>query len=118
VASLPPLSQGRLLFVRLQRSGDFIDLAIPPAVKPGTYLLKVRLVTSWDYGMVRVKFNETAVGQRVDTYSAKIETKWVIPGNVEVKSGQNVLRIEAAGRNPASAGHYAGVDAVMFVPVE
>lgn len=118
VASLPPLSQGRLLFVRLQRNGDFIDFALPASVKPGTYLLKVRLVTSWDYGLVRMKFNNTRLGQPVDTYSAKIETKWVIPGNVEVKSRQNVLRLEATGRNPASAGHYAGVDAVMFVPIE
>jgi hypothetical protein len=118
VASLPPLSHGRLLFVRLQQKGDFIELAIPPTVKPGRYLLKVRLVTSWDYAVVRVNFNDTAVGQAVDTYSPRVDAKLVILGNVEVRSGQNVLRFESVGRNPASAGHYAGLDAVMLVPVQ
>lgn len=117
VASFPPLSGGRLLFVRLRRKGDFIDLAIPPSVKPGKYILKVRLVTSWDYAVVRVEFNDTPLGQPVDTYSPTIDTKSIVLGNVAVRSGRNVLRLEAVGRNPASAGHYAGIDAVMFVPI-
>ncbi len=117
VASFPPLSQGRLLFVRLRGKGDFIELAIPPSVKPGKYILKIRLVTSWDYGVVRVKFNDVLLGQSVDTYSPKIDTKWIVLGNVAVRPTDNVLRLEAVGRNPASAGHYAGIDVVMLVPI-
>ena len=117
MASFPPLSQGRLLFVRLRGKGDFIELAIPPSVERGKYLLKIRLVTSWDYGVVGVKFNGTPLGRPVDTYSPEIDTKWIVLGNVAVRPTDNVLRLEAVGRNPASAGHYAGIDAVMLVPI-
>lgn len=117
VASFPPLSRGRLLFVRLQRKGDFIELAIPPSVRPGKYVLKVRLVTSWDYAVVRVEFNDTPLGQPVDTYSSRIDTKSVVLGNIDVRSGRNVLRLEAVGRNPESSGHCAGIDTVMLVPI-
>jgi hypothetical protein len=117
VASFPPLSEGRLLFARFGGKGDFIDLAIPPTVKPGTYLLKVRLVTSWDYAVVCVKFNNTPLAEPVDTYSPRIEAKWVVLGNVEVTPGENVLSLEAVGRNPASAGYCAGIDAVMLVSI-
>ena len=118
MVSFPPLSRGRLLFVRLREKGDFIDLGIPPFVEPGKYLLKARLVTSWDYAVVRVEFNGTPMGQPVDTYSPRIGARSVVLGDVEVRPGRNILRVEAVGRNPASAGHYAGIDAVMLVPIE
>ncbi|MBN2474208.1 MAG: DUF2961 domain-containing protein [Pirellulales bacterium] len=116
VASFPPLSQGRLRFVRLQRNGDWIDLALPPSVKPGRYVLRLRLVTSWDYAVVRASFNGAALGQPIDTYSPKIDTKSVVLGRVDVTSQTNTLRIEAVDRNPASSGRCAGVDALVLIP--
>lgn len=116
IASLPPLSQGRLLFVRLPEKGDWIELALPASVKPGRYALSVRLVTSWDYAVVGLGLDGMRLGQPVDTYSPEIDTKTVDLGTVEVKRGENVLRVEAVGRNSASSGYYAGIDAVMLVP--
>ncbi len=118
IASFPPLSQGGLLFVRLGRKGDSIDLALPPSVKPGRYALKLRLVTSWDYAVVRASFNGTPLGQPVDTYSPKIDTRSVVLGPVEVRSGANVLRLEAVDRDPASTGYYAGIDALVLGAVK
>ncbi len=115
VASLPPLSRGTLLFVRLRRKGDCVDLAIPPSVKPGTYRLTVRLVTSWDYAVIRLKLNGEALGDPVDTYSPKVGAKFLTLGTVTIRQGQNVLRLEAIGRNPASSGYYAGIDALLLV---
>ena len=57
------------------------------------------------------------LGQPVDTYTPEIDTKTVELGTVEVKPGRNLLRVEAVGRNSASSGYYAGIDAVMLVPV-
>ncbi|MFC1597311.1 DUF2961 domain-containing protein [Planctomycetota bacterium] len=116
IESLPPLSAGRLLFVRLQNKSDSIDLALPASVEPGRYALKVRLVTSWDYAVVRFGFGGVTLGQPVDTYTPEIDTKTVELGTVEVKPGRNLLRVEAVGRNSASSGYYAGIDAVMLVP--
>lgn len=116
IASFPPLSRGRLLFVRLPRQGHWIDLALPPSVRPGRYLLKLRLVTSWNYAVVRAGFNGAPLGQPVDTYSPKIDAKWAVLGPIDVKPAANTLRIEAVDRNPSSTGYYAGVDAVALVP--
>jgi hypothetical protein len=115
VASFPPLSRGRLLFIRLQKKGDSIDLALPPAVKPGRYLVRLRLVTSWDYAIVRASFNGTPLGGPVDTYSPKIDTKTVVLGPVDVKAEGNVFRLEAVDQNAASTGYYAGIDALVLI---
>ena len=66
--------------------------------------------------MVRVEFNGRPVGRAVDAYAPKIDTKMAALGDVDVKPGENVLRLESAGRNSSSSGCYAGVDAVMLVP--
>ena len=118
VASFPPLSGGRLLFVRLRERGDSIDLMLPPSVKPGRYILKVRLVTSWDYAVIRMSFNGTPLGQPVDTYTSVIDTRSVVLGAVDVSAESNTLTLEAVSRNPESTGYYAGVDAVMLDPTQ
>jgi len=117
IASFPPLSGGRLLFVRLREKGDSIDLALPASIKPGRYVLTVRLVTSWNYGVLRASFNGTPLGQPVDTYSRKIDARSVELGPVDVTAEANVLRLEAVDRNPASTGYYAGLDAVLLEAV-
>jgi len=117
IASFPPLSGGRLLFVRLQREGDSISLALPPSVKPGRNTLRVRFVTSWDYAIVQTEFNGEPVGRSADTYTPKIDAKWVDLGTVEVGSGDNTLALKAVARNPKSLGYCAGIDAVILAPV-
>ncbi len=117
IASFPPLSGGRQLFVRLRQEGDSIDLALPPSVKPGRYALRVRLATSWDYGILRIVFNGAPLGQSLDAYTPTIDAKWVELGTVDVNSEANTLRLEAVARNPKSTGYCAGIDAVMLAPV-
>ena len=80
IASFPPLSGGRLLFIRLQKKGDSIDLSLPPSIKPGKYVLKLRLVTSWNYAVVRASFNGRPLGPNLDTYSPKIDAMWAGTG--------------------------------------
>ncbi|MBN1441202.1 MAG: DUF2961 domain-containing protein [Planctomycetes bacterium] len=116
IESIPPISQGRILFIRMRQPGDFIDLALPPGARPGRQTLKVRLVTSRDYGIIALKLNGAMLGDPVDVYSPAIETKWIDLGEVEIRAGENILRFEAAGRNPSSSGYYAGVDAVLLRP--
>jgi len=118
IASLPPLSGGRLLFIRLQEQGDSIDLALPDSVKSGRHVLKLRLVTSWNYGIVRASFDGQRLGADVDTYSSAVDATTVDLGPVEVNSPTRVLRLEAVGRHPRSTGFHAGVDALWFLPSE
>jgi len=117
IASFPPLSGGRLLFVRLQKKGDSIDLALPRSIKPGKYVLKLRLITSWDYAVVRVSFNGQPLGSGLDTHSPKVDAMWTEPVQVEIGTQPNVLRLEAVNQNPFSSGFHAGLDALVLTPV-
>jgi hypothetical protein len=118
VASFPPLSQGRLLFIRLQQKGDSVQLVIPPSVAPNRYRLRLRFVTSWNYAVVQASFNGTLLGQAVDTYSPKIDTKTVELGPIDVMAQGNILRLEAVDQNSASTGYYAGIDALELIDVD
>ncbi|MHC4353066.1 MAG: type II secretion system protein GspG, partial [Planctomycetota bacterium] len=118
IASFPPLSGGQLLFIRLRQRGDSIDLVLPSSLKPGRYTMKVRLVTSWDYAIIRMSLNGAALGQPVDTYTPVIDTKSVVLGTVDMNSKVNTLSLEAVARNPESTGYYAGIDAVMLEPAQ
>jgi len=118
LASLPPLSGGRLLFIRFQEQGDAIELALPQAIRPGKYVLKLRLVTSWNYAVVRVSLDGKQLGPSVDAYSSAVDAKIVELGQVEFDSRTHVLRLEAVDRNPASTGFSAGIDALVLNPAE
>jgi hypothetical protein len=76
------------------------------------------LVTSWDYGVVRASFNGEALGEPIDAYSPEIDAKWAEFGPVDVGAKANILRLEAANRNPASEGYYAGIDALVLAPAK
>ena len=88
---------------------------LPPSVEPARYRLRARFVTSWDYAILQASFNGRTLVPTIDTYSAKIDTKTVELGPIAVQAEQNVLRIEAVGRNPASTGYYAGLDALELI---
>ena len=116
IASFPPLSGGRLLFVRLRERGDSIELALPPSLRPGRYAMTLRLVTSWDYAVLQASLNGAALGPPVDAYTPRVDATSVPLGTVAIASGPNILRLEAVARNPASTGHAAGLDAVLLAP--
>jgi len=118
VASIPPLSGGKLLFIRLRAPGDSIDLAWPDSIFEGSYRLKIRFVTSWDYARLKVSFNGTAFDRTIDTYSPDVATRWVDLGRVSLRHGRNVVRLQAVGHDPRSSGFQAGVDAVLLTPGE
>lgn len=114
VASFPPLSQGRLLFVRMQQQGDSLELAMPQTIAPGRYQLQIRFVTSWNYASLQTSLNGKALGEQVDTYSPKIDTKTVAFGPIDIQTRASTLRLEAVGQNTNSTGYYAGIDAVIL----
>lgn len=118
LASLPPLSGGRLLFIPLQQQGDSIDLALPDSLQPGRYVLTLRLATSWNYAIVRASLNGQRWAQDVDTYSPVVDATMVAPEAVEIVPGKNLLRLEAFDRNPRSTGFHAGLDAIWLAPAE
>jgi len=114
LAAFPPLSGGKLLFIRMRRPGDFIELSLVPPGGEGSYSLCVRHVTSRDYGTVQLKLNGEELGDPVDTYTPDIRARMVEHGPLRLLPGENRLRLEMVGRNGKSAGYYAGIDALIL----
>jgi len=117
INAAPPLSGGKLLFVPFREEGARVDLELPPQA-PGRYRLDARLVTSRDYGILALSLDGRRLASAIDAFTPKLGIKTVPCGEVELRDVPSVLRLEAAGRNDASQGYRAGLDAIVLTPVK
>ena len=104
------------LFVRAQKTGDFVELAIP-AREPGARKVVLYPTRAPDYGILRFSVNGTPVQPPFDGYTAKAAPAGPLAlGVFEPKNGQFILRVEVIGANPAATGprYYFGLDAVVL----
>jgi hypothetical protein len=86
------------------KPGDVLELGFN-ASKAGTYELIVAMTKAVDYGQFRLSVNGTPVGEVIDLFNnGVIHTGKISLGRVPLKQGQNVLRVEVVGTNPASTG--------------
>jgi hypothetical protein len=109
-------SGGEQLFVRGNKPGDFIELAIP-AGGSGKKKLTLYATKSWDYGILRFSVNGQRTEKDFDAYSQNVVLSGPIDlGTFEPKEGQFVLRVEVVGANPSSKNSrsYFGLDAVTL----
>jgi hypothetical protein len=109
-------SGGEQLFVRGNKPGDFIELAIP-AGGSGKKKLTLYATKSWDYGILRFSVNGERAGKDYDAYNPQAILSGPIElGTVEPRDGQFVLRVEVVGGNPNSKNSksFFGLDAVTL----
>jgi hypothetical protein len=113
IDSVPPISGGKLLFLRFPEVGSWIELSLwpAPADRRGA---RIRLATARDYGAFRVDLDGRAVADRIDVFSPRLGTLWVECGALDGAPRPRALRIEAVGKNPRSSGLLCGIDAVIF----
>ena len=104
------------LFVRTQKVGDFVEVALP-AKEPGARKIVLHATRASDYGMLRFTVNGKAAEVAFDGYAAKPAPSGRINLGVhKPKDGRFVLRAEVVGTNPASTGakYFFGLDAVVL----
>ena len=104
------------LFVRAQKVGEFVELAIP-AKEPGARKVVLYATQAQDYGRLRFTVNGEAPEATFDGYAAKpTPTGPITLGVHEPKDGRFVLRAEVVGTNPASTGarYFFGLDAMLL----
>ncbi|MCX7048018.1 MAG: DUF2961 domain-containing protein [Candidatus Sumerlaeota bacterium] len=109
-------SEGKQLFIRARRAGDFIELKFPVA-QSGPKRVSLYGTKSWDYGILRFSINGKAAEKDYDAYSATSMASGPIDlGVFEPKDGQMILRVEVAGANPEAKGSksYFGLDCVVL----
>jgi D-arabinan exo alpha-(1,3)/(1,5)-arabinofuranosidase (non-reducing end) len=109
-------SNGAQLWVRGNKPGDFVELAIP-GPDAGAKKLTLYATKSWDYGILRFSVNGQRAGKDFDSYSPSVILSGPIAlGTFEPKDGRFLLRVEVVGGNPESKNSksYFGLDAVSL----
>lgn len=102
------------------RPGDWIELALP-ARAPGPRRIELFLTRAADYGIVRIHWNGTPLGEPIDLFSdaGVVPTGPVDLGVVPLAAEGDRLRIEVVGTNERSAPpHYQfGIDGIRLTPL-
>ncbi|HUU09117.1 MAG TPA: glycoside hydrolase family 172 protein [Phycisphaerae bacterium] len=111
-----PWSDGKQMFVRANKPGDFVELRFP-VPKAGPKKVTLYGTKSWDYGILRFSVNGKPAAKDYDAYSKQSMASGPVElGTFDPKDAQMVLRVEVVGANPASKGtkSYFGLDAVVL----
>ena len=110
-------SQGRHLWVKSLRIGDFITLQAA-GLEPGRYHAQLRLTASWDYAILAIDAQGTRRVESVDTFSSRLRLADPVDlGRVDIgPDGTLVLRAEVTGHNPAATAPatYFGIDGLVL----
>ena len=109
-------SNGAQLWVRGNKPGDFVELAIP-APDASAKKLTLYATKSSDYGILRFSVNGQWAGKDYDSFSPTVILSGPIPlGTFEPKDGRFLLRVEVVGGRPESKNSksYFGLDAVTL----
>ncbi len=112
-------SAGKQLWWTGAKPGDVLELGFH-VQRAGTYDLQIAMTKAVDYGQFRLAVNGTPIGEVIDLFNnGVIHTGKINVGRVNLKQGQNVLRVEVVGTNPASTGdrYMFGLDFIKLVPV-
>ncbi len=112
-----PISGKASLFIRLNRPGDWAEIALPANVPAGRYQAHLLSVTSWDYGICEWSLTGTPLGKPFDGHTPTIGMKVLPPTIVELGGSPTMLRVEAVGRSDHATGHFAGLDAIVLRPL-
>ncbi|MGA2259412.1 MAG: C1 family peptidase [Thermoguttaceae bacterium] len=108
-------SKGKQLLCQAE-AGGFIGLALNVR-KSGAYRLRVLATAAPDFGAIHVILDGRPLAPRFDLYSGRVSPSGSLElGNFTFAAGQHRIRFVSSGKNPASAGHSFGIDAVDLLP--
>jgi hypothetical protein len=113
-------SGGAQLWWTGAKPGNVLELGFH-VNKAGPYELMVAMTKAVDYGQFRLSVNGTPVGEVIDLFhDGVVHTGKIRFGTVRLQQGQNVLRVEVVGTNPASTGdrYMFGLDFIKIVPLQ
>jgi len=116
--SVPPLSDGKHLFLRFNGPGDRLTLPLPSSVKPGRYTVILSCVTSWDYGIVQWTLDGQTLEPALDGYSPDTSRRVTVTKGVTITRPAPALQVQVVGRHPYSTGYCASLDALLLLPEE
>jgi len=103
----------QLLYTPKEQDDAWVEIPFEMEEQEPRRLLLV-LTTSYDFGIYQAYLNGIKLGERVDLYSEGVGSREVHLLDFWAEPGKYTLRLECAGKNPLSKGHYLGVESVRL----
>lgn len=103
----------QLLYKPAAQAGAWIEIPFEVKRKEPLRLL-LNATRSYDFGRYQASLNGVKLGGELDFYSAKLESREFHLLDFWPDPGAYTLRLECVGRNPASQGHYLGLESVRL----
>jgi len=98
--------------------GDRMTLAFD-VPQTGTYDLSAVLTSAPDFGLVQLALDGEPLGLPFDSYEpGGVVTDRVEYGNRDLDAGEHLLTLTVVGKNPSSAGFYAGLDVLTLTAAD
>jgi hypothetical protein len=95
-------------------AGDSLEITFDVALA-GTYAVEIYLARAPDYGQLKIAVDGKTANITFDGYSPRVTSPAPTQvGKFSMQPGEHTLRIEVAGANRMSKGHYVGFDRVRF----
>ena len=95
----------------VSKNGGFVELGFK-VDRPSKYRLCVLAPAAPDYAKIQIAQDGYAVGE-FDLHSGRVSPSGSLElGNHDLNAGSHSLRFKVVGKNPASAGHLFGIDAI------
>ena len=101
-------------FIAARKPGDFVEFTLTEQFQPRT--LRLRITTSYDFGVATVSVNGQAAAERLDLFSEKPAVREVHLGTHKPRDNQFVIRCELIEPGPRSRGArtYLGLDSILI----
>jgi hypothetical protein len=112
--SVPPLSDGKHLFLHFGGPGDRLTLTLPGSFKPGVYTVILSAASSWDYAIVQWTLDGAPLGPPLDGYSPDTWRCVAVSKQVTLADRPHELQVKVVGSHPYSTGFSASLDAILL----
>ena len=83
--------------------------------KTETAKIQIHLTSAPDFGTLNIYWNQKKILANIDSYALSVGRFTSPVVAVDLRSGDNLLRVELSGKNPESSGFKFGVDSVEIV---
>ena len=103
----------QLLYMPQNQAGAWMEIPFKVARKEPLRVV-LNMTKSYDFGRYQASLNGVKVGGEMDFYSADVVNEEFHLLDFWPDAGNYTLRLECVGRNPASTGHYLGIESVRL----
>jgi hypothetical protein len=114
--AVPPLSDGKHLFLRFNGAGEGLTFTLPESVRPGAYTVILSAVTSWDYGIAQWTLDGQDLGAPLDGYSPDTWRSVTVSRRMTLADRPHQLEVKVVGKHSHSTGFCASLDALLLCP--